>query len=288
MYYASGLAVLASASLAIGLYLLKRQVERLPSLGAGVRLRALWAFVQDPVWVLGLVLQTVGYALYMLALTTAPLSIVHTALNGGIVLFVILAVLGLGERVRPIEWCGVGVITGALIVLSLSLSAAPVSSGTAHNLLLFSVGLMMASVLALVLDPAPDRLIGLSIASGLILGLASVYAKGLANAPAISAALTSPYFPLTIGTNIVGFILMQAAFQAGRGVVAMPLLSAISNFVPILGGILVYDEILPDHGPAAILRPLAFVLALAGGTLLAGFGEAAPAATGQPEEVSSR
>jgi uncharacterized membrane protein len=290
MYSVTLLAVLASTLLTLGLYLLKRQAERLPSLGGGWRLSAWVAFFRDPLWVCGLLLQIVGYGLYFLALRVAPLSIVHTALNGGIVLFVILSVVGLREEPRPVEWLGVLLITGSLITLSASLSEAPAVSGAAHDLVLFSVAVLALSVLAGLADQQPDHAIGLSVASGLILGLASVYAKGLADDASLFSEAAAVDLALTVVANIVGFALMQAALQRGRGVVVMPIYSGLSNLVPILGGILVYGETLPSEGSAALLRPLAFTLALAGAALLAGFGgRAAPAAAiVQPEEARSR
>jgi multidrug transporter EmrE-like cation transporter len=292
MYTGSVLAILASTALTIGLYFLKREAARLPSLDGGWRLTALWAFVRDPWWLLGLALQVLGYGFYLLALRSAPLSIVHTALNGGIVVFVALSVIGLGERMRGIEWLGVSVITASLIALSVSLSEEPAVSSGEHGILLFSLALLALAMVAIVVDPAPRRAIGLSVASGLILGIASVYAKGLTSTPALAAALRSVYLPLTLAANLVGFVLMQAAFQAGRGVVVMPLFSALSNLVPIVGGITVFGESLPERGAAAVLRPLAFALALLGAALLAGFGERAAGssarAAAQAEEVRSR
>ena len=75
MYTGSVLAILASTALTIGLYFLKREAERLPSLEGGWRLAALSAFVRDPWWLLGVALQVVGYGFYLLALRSAPLSI---------------------------------------------------------------------------------------------------------------------------------------------------------------------------------------------------------------------
>jgi hypothetical protein len=77
------LAALASAALTVGLYFMKRQAEHLPSLGGGWRPSAWWAFVHDPWWVAGVLLQIVSYAMYLAALRGAPLSVVHTALNAG-------------------------------------------------------------------------------------------------------------------------------------------------------------------------------------------------------------
>jgi multidrug transporter EmrE-like cation transporter len=272
LLYASVLAVLASTLLTVGLYFLKREAERLPSLGGGWRLSAWWAFMRNGWWLFGLLLQIVGYGLYFLSLRVAPLSIVHAALNGGIALFVVLAVFGLGEEPRPIEWLAVAVITVSLIILSISLASAPAVSEAEHGTLLFSLAVLALAVLALLLDQGPNRTIGMSTASGLVLGLAAVYAKGLADGIGLTAD-AGLHLLLTIVANLVGFAMMQAAFQRGRGVVVMPLFATLSNLVPIVGGILVFGEALPSQEPAAILRPLAFTLAILGAALLAGFGE---------------
>jgi uncharacterized membrane protein len=279
MYGATLLAILASSSLTVGLYLMKREADRLPSLEGGWRLAAWWAFVRDPWWMLGLGLQIAGYGLYLTALRGAPLSVVHTALNAGIAFFVLLSVAGLGERLRPIEWLGVAAVTAGLVALSASLSGESAGASVARGSLPFSLALVTLSVLALAIDPAPRRAVGLSVASGFTLGLGGVYAKALANADSFSAAAGSLDLLLTLGANMIGFALMQGALQAGRGVVVVPVFSTLSNLVPIVGGIVVYGETLPDQGPAVVLRPLAFVLALGGAALLAGLSEAsAPAA----------
>ena len=283
MYFAPLLAVVASSALSVGLYLMKRQAERLPSLHGGWRLAAWWAFMRDPLWVLGVALQTTGYGLYLTALRQAPLSVVHTALNGGIVLFVLLAVVGLGERVRPVEWLGVGCVVLGLIALGASLGDAP-PNATAHGMVFFAAAVSGLAVLALAIDASPGRAIGLSIATGLFLGLASVFAKTLVAADSLAAALCSRPLWLTLGTNIIGFLLMQGALQAGRGVVVVPLFSTLSNLVPIIGGILLYGEWESAPNGAPALRPLAFVLAIGGGALLAGFGEPASSSTARQIE----
>ncbi len=270
---ATALAVLASTALTVGLYFMKRQAERLPSLGGGWRPSAWWAFVQDPWWVCGVVLQIAGYAMYLAALRGAPLSVVHTALNGGVALFVVLAVLGLGERVRGLEWVGVAAVVAGLIALGVSLSGAAAPTRPPHNTSLFSLMLVGVALLALPLDRAPGRAIGLSVASGLTLGLSGIFAKDLANAPSVPAALSSTALLLTLATNIVGFALMQGAMQAGRGVVVVPIFSVLSNLVPIIGGTLVFGEPLCGEGIAGLLRPVAIILALGGAALLGGLGE---------------
>jgi drug/metabolite transporter (DMT)-like permease len=271
---ATALAVLASTALTVGLFFMKRQAERLPSLGGGWRPSAWWAFVRDPWWIAGVALQIVGYGMYFAALRAAPLSVVHTALNGGIALFVVLAVFGLGERVRRLEWLGVATVVAGLVVLGVSLSETAEPTLPPHGPYAFSLALLGVAAVALALDRAPGRAIGLSIACGLTLGLGAVFAKALANAASLSTALTSTDFLFTLMAHIVGFALMQGALQAGRGVVVVPIFSVLSDLVPIIGGILVYREQMLGAGMGAVLRPLAILLALSGAGLLGALGEA--------------
>jgi multidrug transporter EmrE-like cation transporter len=273
MYFALLLAVVSSVAFSVGFYFMKRQAERLPSLGGGWRPTAWWAFLHDPLWLLGVALQTGGFGLYLAALRAAPLSVVHTALSGGVALFVLLAVVGLGEQLRASEWLGVGCVVAGLIVLGFSLADSPAPAAVAHGTVAFSLALIGLSVAALAGDPAPGRAIGLSIACGLTLGLASVFAKSLAGADSLAAALRSHDLLLMLAANLVGFALMQAALQVGRGVVVVPIFSTLSNVVPVVGGIVLYGEWMPRAAAAAILRPLAFLLAIGGAALLAGVAE---------------
>jgi len=268
-------AVVASATLTVGLYVLKRAAVRLPALGGGKR--AWLAMVRDPAWLAGVALQTAGYALYVHALTDAPLSLVHTVLNGGVALFVVLSVFGLGERATPSEWLGVVVTLAALLLLGISLGDEETVAAAPSGELAFSLATTALAMVAIVLDRSERRAIGSAVASGLLLGLGSVYAKDLASAPSVGDALTSAALPLSLVANLAGFALMQVAFQAGRGLVVMPLFSCLSNLVPVVAGVVVFGETLPDHGLAAVLRPLAFVCALGGTALLAGVGERTPA-----------
>jgi len=270
---ATALAALASTALTIGLYLMKREAERLPSLGGGWRPSAWWAFMRDPWWLAGVGLQIVGYGMYLAALRGAPLSVVHTALNGGIAFFVVLAVFGLGERVRGLEWAGVAAVVAGMVALGVSLPHTQEPTVPPHGTLVFSLALLSVAAAVLPLDRAPGRPIGLSVASGLILGLSGIFAKELANAVSLSAAVTSTDLLLTLAANIVGFALMQGAMQVGRGVVVVPIFSVLSNLVPIIGGTLVYGEPLSGRGGAGLLRPLAILLALGGAGLLGALGE---------------
>src|ERR1700728_3833856 len=133
-----GLAIIASGLLAFGVLILKGRAHALPiAEGRGIA-HAVGAWIIDPIWLSGLGIQTAGYALYVVAQAVIPVAIVSVMMQGGIGLFVLFAVLILGERARTFEWAGIaGTITGmALMGLSLSAGAAQSPTATPAMILL--------------------------------------------------------------------------------------------------------------------------------------------------------
>lgn len=279
------LAALSSALLSTGLYLMKREAPRMPALGGGLHLRAWLAFLRNPSWLAGVALQTGGYAVYLAVLRFAPLSLVHTALTGGLVLFLLLAVFVLGEHAGRREWGGGALIAVGLVLLGLSLDNDNSTSLQMRGIWSFVAFHLAAAAAALLLDARPGRPVGYAVASGVVLGLAGVFAKVLAIAPSLPDALLGSALWLTLATNIAGFGLMQSALQNGRGVVVVPIFSVLSDLVPIAAGLVVFAEPLPAEPVDLVCRLLAFVFALAGAALLATATEphaasAAPATPG--------
>jgi hypothetical protein len=88
--------------------------------------------------------------------------------------------------------------------------------------------------------------------------------------------VTNPYAYGMIVANIVGMVMLQNSFHSARAIIAMPLSGALSNIVPIAGGMIVFGERLPSDSTAAAMRIGAFVLTIAAGALLAGSREPLP------------
>ncbi len=271
---AIALSSLASAALSLGLYIMKIRAVALPSLGAGFQWRAWLVFLRDARWLCGLGLQVAGYALYFLVLRFAPLSLVHAALTGGLVLFLLLSVFLLGEPAGLREWAGGLAVTAGLVCLGLSLDDEGSLPPSAADVFAFGLGCVTLAVLAVWADRRSGRAVGTSIAAGLILGLAGVFAKLVATASSLGEALQSSAVWLMVGSNLGGFALMQAALQNGRGVVVVPIFAMLSDVVPIAAGLTIFHEGLPDDPAAAALRLGAFALALGGAAALATATEA--------------
>jgi len=292
---ALALALVAALSIDVGLVLLKARGDRVAD-RAGGRARSLFAgYACDPLWLLGLFCQPLGYGFYLMALEMAPLNIVHTTMSSGVIIFVLFAVGFLGDRLNRHEWGAIGAVVGGLVLLGISLP--PDAEGgqsliDPHVVLYLSlilIGLSALTWAALAASGTPERRgMALGIASGLLLGLASIYARGLAlvlaRSPAghlLQHAVATPYAALTLLANMVGFFLLLGAFRGGRASIVVAVSATLSNVVPILSGMIALGEPLPANYWLAISRLLAFFLTLGGAALLVRLN---PSASGHCEE----
>ena len=266
------LGLISSLLLAVGLLMMKSRGEALPlARGAGT-LSAIARWLRDPIWLGGLAVQIAGYAVYLVSLA-APVSLIAVMMQGGIALFVVFAAIFLHERAEPREWVGICGIMVAMLLLAWSLG-----SGAAQGAV-DSTALTVLSVVGIAAAAAPSidarlRTSGAApaIASGIVFGLGSLYTKALAdsfNPSSVAQIVLNPWFYLTIVANIAGLVMLQNSFHQARGIIAMPLSSACSNVVPILGGMVAFGEVLPANTFAATMRVGAFVLTVGASALLA-------------------
>jgi drug/metabolite transporter (DMT)-like permease len=271
------IALIASALFALGLLMMKSRAYRLPIAQGTGTWQAMVVWLRDPIWAAGLLIQTLGYALFVLSLAEAPISLVSVVMQGGIALFVLFAVIFLGERARASEWAGIAITILGMLLLAISLTSGEAQSPTENRtMILMSVILCVAGYVPLRTRRFIENGVGAAIFSGVVFGLASLYTKAMTDdylareivAPAVRV-VTNPYVYGVIIANIVGMIALQNSFSSARGIIAMPLSSALSNIVPIVGGMIVFGERLPDDAVHAAMRIAAFVLTVLGSALLA-------------------
>jgi drug/metabolite transporter (DMT)-like permease len=271
------LAACSSVLLAIGLLMMKARADVLPPAHGANFLRAIFEWLRDPVWMGGLLVQAAGYSLFVFSLSNAQVSMVAVMQQGGIALFVVLSILILGERARPGEWAGIIAISIGMLMLAWSLSPDD-SQGAMDSgaLLRFSLPISLAGVAPYAVERLRKSGVAPAILSGVLFGLAGLFAKGMTDnllartsVPIVLRTISDPCFYGVIVGNIVGIVLLQNSFTSARGIIAMPLSSALSNIVPIAGGMLAFGEHLPVDHTAASMRIAAFVLTVGGSALLA-------------------
>src|SRR5438552_7055465 len=146
------LGLVASLLLASGLMMMKVRASALPIARGRGMLDAVMAWIRDPVWIGGLAVQAAGYALYMVALVGTPVSMMAVAMQGGVALFVVLAVVFLDERARLWEWLGIGAVVLAAMMLAGSLEAGaaekPLQTGALAIISVAAVAITLVLLLA--------------------------------------------------------------------------------------------------------------------------------------------
>lgn len=284
MFIYLSLAILASALMALGLLMMKSRSAHLPLAAGANAIGAIVAWLRDPMWFGGLGVQTLGWAFYLIAVSRAPVSMVAVMGQGGIALFVIASVVILGERANRREWVGIGAIIVAMLMLTLSLQGSEAEGAfQPATLLTFSALLSLAGLVPMAVARMNASGAAAAILSGVAFGLGALFTKAMTfeftggDAAIIALQIvSSPYVYCTIAANIAGIVLLQNSFHSARAIIAMPLSGALSNIVPILGGMIVFGERLPSSSIPAAMRVGAFALTIAAGALLAGSREQLP------------
>ena len=285
------LAVVASALMALGLLMMKTRSAHLPMAAGANVIGAILAWIRDPMWIGGLGVQTVGWACYVIAVSKAPVSMVAVMGQGGIALFVVASVVILGERANAREWAGIGAIVIGMLMLALSLSGGETEGAfEPGTLLMFTVVLTIVGLAPMAVPRMNASGAAAAIFSGVAFGLGGLFTKAMilevaGETGSLALRIVScPYVYGVLAANIIGIVMLQNSFHAARAIIAMPLSGALSNIVPIIGGMIVFGERLPADSMSAAMRVGAFVLTIAAGALLAGSREQLP---GDPVVVAA-
>ncbi len=208
--------------------------------------------------------ETAGWALYVVALRLAPLSLVQAVSASGIAVLAMLSVRFHPSRLRRHEQLAVVAAVLGLVLLALSLvGTTPVSHaprGLATIVWLAACG--GAAVALMVLRLGIARAAQLGIAAGLLFATGDVSAKLVSFAGIWLVALLSLVVGYAVGTSV-----LQGAFQHGSALTAAGLATLVTNAVPIAAGFVLFDEALP-HGARGVLEVAAFASIVASAALL--------------------
>jgi hypothetical protein len=255
-----GVALASAAALNWGFYAQHGAASTMPSLAIRRPLRSLRLLFTSPRWVLGFVTGLGGWALYVLALALAPLSLVQAVSAGGVGALALF--VGSSQGLSRREWLGVGCAVAGLVLLGASLSGHVASgTGAAWPAVALWVG---ASACAALLAPAL-----VAGAAGFGLAAGTLYAAGdVATKAATSGSARLAFVPVVLACHGLAFVCLQLGFQRGGALASAGLATLLTNALPILAGMTLFDEGLPGGARGAV-RVLAFVAVVAGAAVLA-------------------
>ena len=254
---AVGLVLAVASAVAIngGYALQHAAASALPPLSPRRPLRSLALLFRRRRWTLGFFGGLGGWALYVLALKLAPLSLVQAASAGGI------GVLAIGkERLRTAERVGVAAALGGLVLLAVSLGAHAPSGRSSGGAV---ATWMIASVaVAVVAARTLPRGAGLGTAAGILYAAGDVGTKA-----AVGGGARLLFAPPVLACHGLAFVCLQLAFQRGGRLQTAGLAVLWTNALPILAGTIVFGEALPE-GWRGVVRIAAFALVVVGAVAL--------------------
>jgi hypothetical protein len=249
------LAVGSTAAINAGYALQHGAASRLPPLSLRRPLASLSSLARNRRWFVGFAGGIGGWALYVIALRLAPLSLVQAASAGGI------AVLAVGAgRLRLYERLGVGVSVAGLLLLALSLGSHP-AAGRASSVAVVVWLLASLAAAGIVARGLPGGA-GLGTAAGLLYAAGDVGTKA-----AVAGGARLLFVPAVLAAHGLAFVCLQLAFQRGRRLATAGLAVLWTNALPIVAGTALFAETLPE-GWQGGARLAAFVLVLVGAASL--------------------
>jgi len=221
----------------------------------------------------GLVLDSIGFLLEVIALRSIPVYAVSAAMASCLAVTAVVAGPLLDVRLRGAEWASILTVCGGLAVLALGSG----KEGASHGDATMRWAALVASIVLVLL--AGGRLTRLTDRTrATVLGLASGFGFGIVE---ISVRLLDPLTPHALLANPAGyalfigggaaFLLLTSALRRGSVTAATAAMVLGETIGPALIGILALgDSTRAGWAPATFLG---FALAVAGALALARFGE---------------
>jgi enterochelin esterase-like enzyme len=249
------LALASAALINIGFLLQQRGLVQVVGDGLPAWLQAL----RSPTWLAGQALGWLGFAIQILAVALAPLSLVQAFAAGGLALSVPLAAGIFGHRVPRLQVMAVTGMAAGLVVLSLGLPRPGAGMSTAALICATAAGLV-AGVAVTSIGSATARAVG----AGLLYGVADAAIKAVAVGTRAhgASALVSGWTLLAAAATFGGFLAFQAALRRGNAVSAISLMTVAATLTALLVGLAVFDESLGSSRVITILHVAAIALVL--------------------------
>jgi hypothetical protein len=238
----------------------------LPALSVRRPLRSVRLLLGDRRWLLGFVMESIGFLLYVAALALAPLSLVQSIAAGGIGVLAFASARMAGRRLARREVAGVLLSVLGLVALAVSLTGGKAKEGGGEIgpiLLWLGVTAFVAILLVLVGRRRYGTAVASGIAGGLFFSIGDISTK-----LATQGGARTAFAVLLLLGYFAGTALLQLGYQAGGALTVAGLATLVTNALPIAAGTVILDEPLPA-GFLGAIRAVAFAAVVAGAVLLA-------------------
>jgi drug/metabolite transporter (DMT)-like permease len=245
MFVMIATALAAAVLYGAGAAIEQRQAAAAPQSMAG-RPRLLIALARQPLWLLGAAVQIGGFAAHAVALRSGSLATVQMVVAGEFIVAVVIVRIWSGRPIGRGAWAAALTVV-ASVAAFLALTSADHAPGTVQPG--HGAGLIAAAVVtgaaALTAAAAGLRSAGrrravlLAVAAGLADACSAVVTMGFSHAAGHGAAALATSWTVyaLIAAGAGNVLLTQTAYQAGRPVLTLPIIAAVTPVASVAVGI---------------------------------------------------
>ncbi|MEU4119536.1 hypothetical protein AB0F71_34205 [Kitasatospora sp. NPDC028055] len=237
-----------------------------------VRAGLLAALLRSWQFILGTLLDILGFVLSIVALRSLPLFLVQAVTNASLAVTALAAVWLLGARLRRSDAAGIAAVVVGLSLLALGSGkeGREYAPAAFHWALLATTAVMLLATLVLVRRKGTAAAAGLGLLAGVGFGITSLAVRVL-DASTLTAVLTDPAaYALAVG-GLGGYLAYALALQRGTVTAATAAGTVAETFGPALVGVVsLGDSARPGFAWCALTG---FAVAVGGTFLLSRFGE---------------
>jgi hypothetical protein len=237
-------------------------------------LRSAAALFRSRWWTIGFAIAFFGWALHVVALALAPLSLVQAVIAGGLVLLSWPAEHWFGCRLGAREWLGLGLAGVGLAFLAFTATGEAQGAGYSLSGMIAFEAAAIALGLGLLLtahrgEHRDHHGLFLGLAAGLMIGVSDVALKALVEiVPADLLAIVSPWTMVAILGGVGSFYALARSLQVGEVIGVVAVTSVAANCAAILGGVLVFGDAIGGDVLEGLARGAAFAMVMAAAVLM--------------------
>lgn len=272
--------VLASLAMNLGNLVEKRAVDALPRLSGHRAIQLFRTLLTSRMWMVGFVITLFGLTFQVLAFASAPIPVVQSIFNAGIVLLLIASRLHLRERLTGRELVGLGIVIVSVVAIATTLggTSAVGTRGSGLTVLLAAIPTVIGVgiVLALIRSGMGGTGFLFGVGAGLLYGIASLATKGASTyvvkegvVRSLPLIFGSAYPYLFAGFSVLALMLYQTGIQRSRFAVVGAMSDVVASTYVVGVGTIVFAEGLPQSTVSGVLRYAGFVGVLLGSVLVA-------------------
>jgi multidrug transporter EmrE-like cation transporter len=282
------LTLLSQAMSNIGQVLEKKGVDMLPKIEDTSAKDNIKNFARNKIWLLGLILATVSWYVYLPALEFADLSLLSPLAGVGLIILVVFSRFYLKEPISKVEVAGMALIVIGVVILGVTttpeepnwtLDQVNAIFGQPANL--WFTGILIVVIVALIALPILKQYrwadVCFGSAAGIMMGVGGVYSKafvaGFVGQGVFYALASWPwwiYIIMLIFGNMGGTVIQQMGLQHGKAIIVVPLVTILSLFISTLGGLIVFLE-WAGLDPMTVMWKIASLVLILAGTAVLSF-----------------